>query len=142
MKVNGDLIIKLRKANSWSQEALAAESGLNLRTIQRIESQATASLQSKRALAVALGVDINELDATNKLIGNCPECHSDKIYRYTEEIDSGGAYEPILLPRLNARRLSMAKMIPTVCGECGYIRLFASQDALDKLEASKQWVRV
>ena len=142
MKVNGELIIKLRKAKSWSQETLASESGLNLRTIQRIESQSSASLQSKQAVALALGVEVHELDAVSTQAGNCPECHSDQVYRYKEEIEAGGAYGPILLPKLNSKILSFAMMLPVVCGECGFIRLFASKDARDKLETSKHWVRM
>lgn len=142
MKINGELIIKLRKAKAWSQEELADQSELNLRTIQRIEAQSSASLQSKRAVASALGVPVHDLDAVGVQMSNCPECRSDKIYRYKEEIQSGGAYGPTLLPKLNSKMLSEATMLPVVCGNCGYIRLFASQDALRKLESSKHWVRM
>ncbi|MDK1287695.1 DUF4177 domain-containing protein [Pseudoalteromonas umbrosa] len=62
MKVNADLIIRLRHQKSWSQEELAIAAGLNLRTIQRIEKEATISLQSKKSLASALEVDIHDLD--------------------------------------------------------------------------------
>ena len=51
MKINADVVLKARKQKSWSQEELAIASGLNLRTIQRIEREASASLQSKKALA-------------------------------------------------------------------------------------------
>jgi transcriptional regulator with XRE-family HTH domain len=47
---------------SSSQEELAIASGVNLRTIQRIESEASASLQSKKALASALDLDVDDLD--------------------------------------------------------------------------------
>ena len=62
MKVNAELIFKLRNDNSWSQEELSIASGLNLRTIQRIEKEATISLQSKKALAAVFGIDIHDLD--------------------------------------------------------------------------------
>jgi transcriptional regulator with XRE-family HTH domain len=62
MKINADLVLKARAQKSWSQEELAIASGLNLRTIQRIESEASASLQSKKALASALDIDIHDLD--------------------------------------------------------------------------------
>lgn len=62
MKINADLILSLRSAKSWSQDELAIASGLNLRTIQRIESEATISLQSKKAIAAALDIDIRDLD--------------------------------------------------------------------------------
>ena len=61
MKINAELVLELRTNQSWSQEELALATGLNLRTIQRIERQATASLQSKKALASAFGVHISDL---------------------------------------------------------------------------------
>jgi DNA-binding XRE family transcriptional regulator len=62
MKVNVDLIIRMRKDNAWSQEELALAAGLNLRTIQRVEKEATASLQSMKALASAFKVSIRDLE--------------------------------------------------------------------------------
>ena len=62
MKINAVLVLKARKQKAWSQEELATASGLNLRTIQRIESEASASLQSKKALASALDLDVHDLD--------------------------------------------------------------------------------
>ncbi len=62
MIINVDVVLSVRKQKAWSQEELAIASGLNLRTIQRIESEAAASLQSKKALASALDLDIHDLD--------------------------------------------------------------------------------
>lgn len=62
MKINAALVLKVRTQKSWSQDELAIASGLNLRTIQRIESEGSASLQSKKALAAALDLDIHDLD--------------------------------------------------------------------------------
>ncbi len=62
MKINVDLVLKARKQKAWSQEELAIACGLNLRTIQRIESEASASLQSRKALASALDLDIHDLE--------------------------------------------------------------------------------
>ncbi len=62
MKVNAELILILREEKSWSQDELAIASGLNLRTIQRIESEATISLQSKKAIASAFDIDVRDLD--------------------------------------------------------------------------------
>ena len=62
MKINAALVLQLRNARSWSQEELATASGLNLRTIQRIENEASASLQSKKALASVFEIDIKALD--------------------------------------------------------------------------------
>jgi transcriptional regulator with XRE-family HTH domain len=62
MKVNANLVIDLRNKKSWSQEELAIATGLNLRTIQRIENEATVSLQSKKALASVFDINIHDLD--------------------------------------------------------------------------------
>nr|WP_241664572.1 helix-turn-helix transcriptional regulator [Ningiella ruwaisensis] len=43
MKLNKDKIRKLRAIKCWSQEELATASGLNVRTIQRLEKNGTAS---------------------------------------------------------------------------------------------------
>jgi transcriptional regulator with XRE-family HTH domain len=63
MKIDSALVLRLRNARSWSQEELATATGLNLRTIQRIENQASASLQSRKALASVFGIDIRALEA-------------------------------------------------------------------------------
>jgi transcriptional regulator with XRE-family HTH domain len=62
MNINSALVKKLRTEKSWSQEELATASGLNLRTVQRIETEATASLQSKKALAAAFEIAVKDLE--------------------------------------------------------------------------------
>jgi DNA-binding XRE family transcriptional regulator len=74
MKVNVDLIVRMRKDNAWSQEELALAAGLNLRTIQRVEKEAVASLQTMKALASAFKVNIRDLEyeeyvMLNELVG-------------------------------------------------------------------------
>ena len=61
MKINSELIQQLRHKRSWSQEELAIATGLNLRTIQRIENEGTASLQSRKAIASVFDVEIESL---------------------------------------------------------------------------------
>lgn len=54
-----DMIVKkLRHKKNWSQEQLAEVAGLSVRTIQRIESGGKASLESLKALASVLEVDV------------------------------------------------------------------------------------
>lgn len=60
--INSALVKKLRTEKSWSQEELATASGLNLRTVQRIETEATASLQSKKALAAVFDIAVKDLE--------------------------------------------------------------------------------
>lgn len=61
MKVNTAQVSALRKRRSWSQDELATAAGLSLRTVQRIESEGTASLQSMKALAAALESALDDL---------------------------------------------------------------------------------
>lgn len=59
------ILKQLRISRRLSQEQLAQMSGLNVRTIQRIESGANASVESKKCLAAALDVSIDTLDQEN-----------------------------------------------------------------------------
>lgn len=61
--VNRNLILSLRNERSWSQDELALAAGLNLRTVQRIESSGSASLQSRKALAAAFNIEVSDLDS-------------------------------------------------------------------------------
>ena len=56
------ILKQLRIGRHLSQEQLAQMSGLNVRTIQRIESGRKASLESMKCLASALEVDIDTLN--------------------------------------------------------------------------------
>ena len=56
MHINSNRLRELRTARQWSQEQLAKLSGLNLRTIQRLESGAKISTESLRALAAVFEV--------------------------------------------------------------------------------------
>lgn len=61
MHVNCARLRELRTARQWSQEQLATLSGLNLRTIQRLESGAKISNESLRALAAVFEVPAESL---------------------------------------------------------------------------------
>jgi transcriptional regulator with XRE-family HTH domain len=55
-------IVALRKSRGWSQEALAEQSGVSLRTIQRVEQGDTVPRgHTVQALAAALGVTLDAL---------------------------------------------------------------------------------
>jgi transcriptional regulator with XRE-family HTH domain len=56
------ILKQLRIGRHLSQEQLAQMSGLNVRTIQRIESGRTASLESLKCLASVLEVDVDTLN--------------------------------------------------------------------------------
>jgi transcriptional regulator with XRE-family HTH domain len=57
MKVDTKLIKTLREERAWSQEHLASVAGLSARTVQRLEAEGNASLESKMAIAAAFGVE-------------------------------------------------------------------------------------
>lgn len=61
MQINSSRLRELRAARQWSQEQLARLSGLNLRTIQRLESGARISTESLRALAAVFEVPAETL---------------------------------------------------------------------------------
>lgn len=58
-------IQKFRLQRGWSQEQLAEVSGLSVRTIQRIESGQTPSLETLNALAAVFDVDLSQLKDTD-----------------------------------------------------------------------------
>ncbi len=61
MYVNRARLRELRTARQWSQEQLATLSGLNLRTIQRLESGTKISKESLQALAAVFEVPAESL---------------------------------------------------------------------------------
>ena len=140
MKINAKLILEARKAKCWSQEELAIASGLNLRTIQRIERESSASLQSKKALASALEIDAQDLDYEEIRMKSCPECSSKEVYQYKESIETT-QLSGELLPKLGTGMFASAKVRPVVCAECGFVRLYASKEATEKMTSSEHWKR-
>lgn len=69
MHIDSARLRELRTARQWSQEQLASLSGLNLRTIQRLESGAKISTESLRALAAVF-----EVPAESLLVGDPTPC--------------------------------------------------------------------
>lgn len=68
------IVQELRLKKGWSQQQLADISGLNVRTIQRIEKGQPASLESYKALGAAFDMDFSELqEASVSEIVNNPE---------------------------------------------------------------------
>jgi DNA-binding XRE family transcriptional regulator len=61
MTISPEKLKKLRTHNGWAQERLADISGLSLRTVQRIETGATASLETQLLLAKAFDISPAEL---------------------------------------------------------------------------------
>lgn len=62
------ILKQIRLSRSFSQEQLAQMSGLNVRTIQRIESGHKASTESLKCLAAVLEVEISTLEQESFMI--------------------------------------------------------------------------
>ncbi|MRX28314.1 helix-turn-helix domain-containing protein [Kangiella sp. HZ709] len=73
------IIRKLRLKRGWSQEQLAQVTGLNVRTIQRLERGQNPSLETKKSLAAVFEVDIStfELPTENSIQGESKMTESD-----------------------------------------------------------------
>lgn len=56
MDIRGDIVKELRTQNGWTQAHLAELCDVNLRTIQRVENQGSASLETIMALCVTFDV--------------------------------------------------------------------------------------
>lgn len=61
MKISTAAIRRLRTERGWSQEQLAAASGLGLRTIQRVEAEGRAARETRVCLAATFNVALAEL---------------------------------------------------------------------------------
>lgn len=72
MSISPEKLVALRKDRGWSQEKLAAISGVSERTIQRAEKDGSCSLDTKLAFATVLEIPpaelspVRELDPGNK----------------------------------------------------------------------------
>jgi transcriptional regulator with XRE-family HTH domain len=141
MKINAELVLNLRKSYSWTQDELAIASGLNLKTIQRIEKKASASLQSKKALASVFNIKVLDLDHKEQAMKKCTQCQSEKLYKYKKETVLGG-FGGELLPGLASGAFSLASFLPVVCYDCGHIHLYASNEARDNLVTSADWLQI
>jgi transcriptional regulator with XRE-family HTH domain len=58
----GDRLKALREQKSWSQAHLAEAAGVNIRTVQRIESGEACSYETTLALAAALDIEVSQLE--------------------------------------------------------------------------------
>ncbi|WP_404288234.1 helix-turn-helix domain-containing protein [Glutamicibacter arilaitensis] len=59
--MNESRIAELRRAKGWTQERLATESSITVRTVQRLEAGNDASLETLSLIAKALDVQVGEL---------------------------------------------------------------------------------
>ncbi len=76
MQLNLQLIKQLRNDLGWTQQQLADICAVSLRTVQRVEIQGVASLETCKALAAAFVIDREQLlvrsDSTDDLNQTAP----------------------------------------------------------------------
>src|SRR5262245_60581384 len=99
MHMMADRVRMLRQQRGWSQEELGDVSGVDRRTVQRIEAGGSVSLETVSALANALGVDISRLrfgfseerlrEFEDAFL--CPHCSSPLVARQPVEHEYGDA---------------------------------------------------
>lgn len=80
-----------------------------------------------------------ELCARMKTDSKCPECNAESLYRTTTP--SGGGHGPILLPQLGGFFHAAGFEVVT-CGDCGFTRFFAEDQARAKLPRASRWLRI
>ena len=94
MRINAELVKKLRAEKHWSQEQLAAACDVNIRTIQRIENQGTGSLESAKALAAVFNIDADDLLAHNEQRNNAQlEAIKSCLFHYASFEGTAGRVE-------------------------------------------------
>lgn len=65
MTINRTLLRQFRLQRALSQEELAIAAGISARTVQRMEAEGTASLESRKAVAAVFGVGAERLLETS-----------------------------------------------------------------------------
>jgi len=82
------IVQKMRLEHGWSQQQLADLSGLNVRTIQRIENGQSASLESFKALGAAFNVDFSRLqeDAVREIASNPEQTEIALAFSHVREV--------------------------------------------------------
>ncbi len=89
------IVRKLRLKRAWSQEQLAQFSGLNIRTIQRIERGQKAGLESLKSLAAVFEIELEDLLKEKKMENS--KKYSEEENRVIEHVkDIKGFYSHLI----------------------------------------------
>src|SRR3954453_20668822 len=82
------IVQKMRLERGGSQQQLADLSGLNVRTIQRIENGQSASLESFKALGAAFNVDFSRLqeEAVRDVVSNPQQIEIALAFSHVREV--------------------------------------------------------
>jgi transcriptional regulator with XRE-family HTH domain len=91
------IVQKMRLERGWSQQQLADLSGLNVRTIQRIENGQSASLESFKALGAAFNVDFSQLqeEAVRDIASNPEQTEIALAFSHVREL--GRFYQGLIV---------------------------------------------
>jgi hypothetical protein len=71
----------------------------------------------------------------------CPNCQSRNLYKSRLPQGAGGGHAPNYLVGLG-KWYRAARFDIVICRDCGLTRFFAEEEALEKLQDSKNWVRL
>lgn len=117
------IVRKLRLRRAWSQETLAELSGLSVRTIQRIERGKNPGLESLKALASVLEVDITvlqELQAEPTIPSEPPRPSEPRIT--FEEEDAIRYVRDLKAFYAHAFWYGMAMLLLLLCSMLGFLQ--------------------
>ena len=70
----------------------------------------------------------------------CSNCSGSNIY-LSEDGIPGGGYGSDYLPGLGGF-MTPAKLYPSICGDCGFVRFFIDEEARAKLNESSKWKKL
>ena len=105
-RINAEKVRALRNSKAMSQAELAAASALSLRTIQRIESEGVASLESKRSLASVLEVSISHLEGGRSSVSGNTRHHTGLVCGSTSALIGGAIASACIWLNLRAAEIS------------------------------------
>lgn len=83
--LNTELLKSLRKKKCWTQEKLAANAGLSLRTVQRAEGKGTSSSETLLALASALDTTSDSLVTFKSATAEADDIAAVKIHQKSSQ---------------------------------------------------------
>lgn len=73
---------------------------------------------------------------------SCSDCGSVNVYGYKKPVAAAGGYGPDFLPKLKSSVFSQTRMWLVLCSDCGLLRLYATEEAREKVVNSPDWERV
>lgn len=86
-----------RLERAWSQTQLATISGVNLRTIQRLEKDGAAALETLMGVAQAFSIDVKELNPTSGKTNSKKIISSQKKVHFLSRLTSGKNLTDVVL---------------------------------------------